>query len=99
MTNFKYNPDGESFQVCDEVNKHREFILSRPQRDNLLQALCKAHKCQGGTIHQFVNIHADNYDKFVREYNFFCVEMSFVCETKKGFKKMAARVSFDGLKF
>lgn len=95
-----YNPDGKSFQVCDAVNKNREFVLTHTfHRDNILEALCKANKVQGGTIHQFVNIRAEYYDKFVSEFNFFCVEMSFRCESKKTFHELAARINFEGLLF
>ena len=64
-----------------------------------VESLCIANGCQGGTIHQFADITAPNYERLVSEFKFFCVEMSFECITKKGFKKLAARVSYTGLKF
>lgn len=81
------------------VDQERAFIHAHPNRKTLLQSLCETNNCQGGTIHQFLDITADNYDKFVSEFNFFCVEMSFVCNTKKGFKKLAKKVDFNGLRF
>lgn len=86
------------FQVTD-VNKERHFIRRHPNRKNLLESLCEASNCQGGTIHQFCDITSPNYEAFVSEFNFFCVEMSFVCNTVKGFKKMAKRVGYTGLLF
>lgn len=86
------------FEVTN-VDKEREFINRYPQRKNLLESLCDTFCVQGGTIHQYCDITAPNYDKFVSEFNFFCVEMSFVCNTKRAFKKLAARVNYAGLKF
>ena len=68
-------------------------------KKTLLESLAEANKVQGGTIHQFCDIMADGFEKFVEEFKLFCLDMSFECTTKKGFKKMASRVNYNGLKF
>lgn len=68
-------------------------------KKTLLESLAIANKVQGGTIHQFCDILAANYERFVANFTDFCIDMSFECTTKKGFYKMAARVNYSGLKF
>lgn len=81
------------------IDAEKAFVSKYPNRKGLLESLCIANNCQGGTIHQFVNVSAPNYDRFVNEFKTFCIDMSFVCNTKNGFKKLAKRVSFEGLLF
>lgn len=88
----------QHFQVTN-VDAERDFTRRFPNRKSLLESLCEVNNCQGGTIHQFCDITAPNYEAFVSEFNFFCVEMSFTCNTVKGFKKMAKRVGYTGLLF
>lgn len=69
------------------------------QKLNLLQSLCKANNVQGGTIHQFADILAPNFDRFNTYFKEMCIDMNFECVTKNGFKKMAARCNYSGLRF
>lgn len=65
----------------------------------LLEALCKANECQGGTIHQFCDIRQPNFERFQQYYKEFCIDMRFIVDTKEGFYQMAKRNNYTGLKF
>jgi hypothetical protein len=63
--------------------------------ETILDRLCKVNKTQGGTIHQFLDVTAKNYDEFVKIYNIYqCCILS-----KAAFRKTAKLSNYQGLKF
>lgn len=54
----------------------------------LLQNMCEAYGYQGGTIHQFVNVHDPLFNRFERVYTDY-VKSGITFTTKKSFQKLA----------
>ena len=62
----------------------------------MLDNFLRISKQQGGTIHQFVDVTAKNFDSFTKIYNEFSTLFEF--NSIGAFKKLADRCNFEGLK-